>query len=249
MYIINGDDFGLSENVNIAIAKCFQEGLINRTTILVNMPAAQAACDMARELGFLDAVGLHINLVEGPAMSELCRKNTFLCDENGCFRGEFYKNIRYRFFVDKDCHKAIEAEIEAQIQKYLEMGFTLMHADSHRYLHTYPTVARAAEPLLKKYGFCSLRISRNLMGNDTGLFFRVYKFFYNRHVRSLAGMKTSQYFGSMDDFLLAPKDEDTEIMVHPVMRDGVLMDDTLPSPKPFFGKDFLYKGGECGLHS
>ena len=34
-------------------------------------------------------------------------------------------------------------------------------------------------------------------------------------------------------------------MVHPVYRDGVLYDDTLPHPKPFFTAAFLEERGIC----
>ena len=40
--VINADDFGYSESVNKAISDCFEKGLINRTTIMVNMPQAEA---------------------------------------------------------------------------------------------------------------------------------------------------------------------------------------------------------------
>ena len=38
--IINADDFGYSSQVNEAVAECFRTGVINRTTIMVNMSAA-----------------------------------------------------------------------------------------------------------------------------------------------------------------------------------------------------------------
>ena len=175
MYIINADDFGLSVEVNQAIARCFREGLINRTTIMVNMPYAEAAAEIAREQGFADSVGLHINLAEGPALTRACQKNRMLCDEQGFFKGTFHLKLVNRFFVDGACSKAIAAEVEAQIQKYIEMGFTLMHADSHRYIHTYYSVAKVVHPLLVQYGFRSMRISRNLPGNDLSPLFSAYK--------------------------------------------------------------------------
>ena len=46
--IINADDFGYSESVNKAISDCFERGLINRTTIMVNMPHAEEATAMAK---------------------------------------------------------------------------------------------------------------------------------------------------------------------------------------------------------
>ena len=68
--VINADDFGYSESVNKAISDCFEKGLINRTTIMVNMPQAEAASELARTNGFFDKVGLHINLTEGKALSD-----------------------------------------------------------------------------------------------------------------------------------------------------------------------------------
>ena len=81
--ILNADDFGYSRSVNRAIADCFARGLINRTTIMVNMPFAEEAAQLAREGGFFDCVGLHINLTEGKALSAECAASE-LCDENGC---------------------------------------------------------------------------------------------------------------------------------------------------------------------
>ena len=38
--IVNADDFGISEEVNNAIKLAFERGLIQRTTLMVNMPYA-----------------------------------------------------------------------------------------------------------------------------------------------------------------------------------------------------------------
>ena len=70
-WIINADDFGLSQEVNSAVVQCFRDGTIDRTTLLVNMPQTDAACALAREHGFFDRVGLHINLVEGTPLTAL----------------------------------------------------------------------------------------------------------------------------------------------------------------------------------
>ena len=51
--IINADDFGYSDSVNAAVAECFDRGLVNRTTIMVNMPCCEAAAETAKEHGFL----------------------------------------------------------------------------------------------------------------------------------------------------------------------------------------------------
>ena len=63
--IVNADDFGLNEIENRAIAEAFEKGLIDRTTLLVNMPFAEDAMRLASEKGFADRVGLHVNLTSG----------------------------------------------------------------------------------------------------------------------------------------------------------------------------------------
>lgn len=47
--IINADDFGYNQSVNRAIDECFKKKLINRTTIMVNMPYAEEAAVLAKE--------------------------------------------------------------------------------------------------------------------------------------------------------------------------------------------------------
>ena len=62
MVIINADDLGYSKEVNKGIEECFKKGLINRATIMVNMPYAKEAAAMAENTGVFGKIGLHINL-------------------------------------------------------------------------------------------------------------------------------------------------------------------------------------------
>ena len=244
--IINADDFGYSESVNEAICQCFNRGLINRTTIMVNMPEAENAAEIAKNNGFFHRVGLHINLTEGRAMTEECR-NSSLCDEKGCFKGTFHVPIKARFFLDSATKRAIYAEVKAQMEKYISMGFSLMHADSHNYTHVYFSVYSPVKKLLKKYGFTSVRISRNIPENSFSMLFKVYKGIFNLLIKNLRvnGKKvfTKRYFGSIQDLLATgniPKyKDDIEIMTHPDIIDGVLTDNTLPEPHAFVDENWL----------
>lgn len=247
-FIINADDFGLSDDVNRAIVQCFRDGTIHRTTLMVNMPQAEQAACLAKQHGFFDCVGLHMNLVEGPALSERCRRNPILCGADGRFLGQFHRSIPKRVVLGSEERAAIRDEMEAQIQKYLRMGFPLKHADSHQYVHTYFSAALPILPLLEQYGFRSVRISRNIPGNDLSLPFAIYKNLYNHWLSRLKpnGQKIghTDYFGSLEDYFTFQKmypeaDGICELMVHPVYHGEQLMDDTLPNPKPFFTRQFL----------
>ena len=248
--VINADDFGYSQSVNQAICTCFEKKLINRTTIMMNMPYTAEAAALAFSNKFAGMVGLHINLTEGKALSKECAESA-LCDETGFFKGTFHIPFHARLYLPHKIRKAICAEVEAQIQKYIEMGFTLRHADSHNYVHSYLSVYLEIKKLLKKYGFTSVRISRNVSAEKFSLPFKIYKRLYNFLLRQLKinGKKvnTSKYFGSVQDFEGYPyKDqikEDIELMTHPDFVDNVLTDNTLPLPHPFITQDWLKEHG------
>lgn len=250
--IINADDFGYSHSVNRAVCSCFKNGLINRTTIMVNMPYTAEAAELAFANNFADTVGLHINLTEGKALSSECAKSA-LCDENGYFRGTFHVPFHARLYLPRNLRKAIYAEAEAQIKKYIELGFTLRHMDSHNYVHSYISVYMPLKKLLKKYGFTSVRISRNISEEPFPLPFKLYKGFYNLllHHMKVNGRKLSatKYFGSVQDFCACPQKDkikdNIEFMTHPDIIDGVLTDNTLPCPHPFVTKNWI---NEQSLH-
>ena len=249
--IVNADDFGYSREFNEGVCAAFEKKLINRTTLMVNMPAAEEAVKMAFDNGFADKVGLHLNFSEGAALSEECR-NSELCDENGCFKNEFYKGIKGRFFLKRRIQKAIRKECEAQILKYISYGFKLMHADSHNYTHTYWSVSKNVIPLLKKYNFRSVRISHNIPPENISVFFKVYKFIFNNIILNWknGGEKIykTKFFGSMEDFLQFSKsgrlNEDCEIMVHTRLnKDGKIEDVEIEGIKIMPEKEWMNKNG------
>lgn len=244
--IINADDFGYSKSVNEAICECFKKGVINRTTIMVNMPYSEEAAVLACQNNFSDRVGLHINLTEGRALSKECAESS-LCDENGIFKGTFHIPFKSRLYLPRKIRSAIYSEVEAQINKFLEMGFTLRHADSHNYTHSYISVYCEVKKLLKKYGFTSVRISRNVSENAFSLPFRIYKEIFNFRIKHLKVNKkrivTSKYFCSVQDFeSYADKEKikyDIELMTHPDVVNGEIIDKTLPSPHTFVTKEWI----------
>lgn len=240
--IVNADDFGISDEVNKAISSCFNRRIIDRTTIMVNMPAAVKGIDVAEKNGFFDKVGLHINLTEGAPLTESIKNNRYFCDENGMFNQAFYHNTKLRLMMNARCVFDVEEEIEAQIRMYRDFGFTLNHIDSHHHVHTNLPILKAIENLSKVYDFSSIRLSRNLYRGGSFLN-RVYKSYYNSRVKkSCKG--TTDYFGSFDDlcnyFDFAKENglerlkqfaskNDIEIMVHPLMSsESEVIDDNMP---------------------
>lgn len=234
--IINADDFGKTEEVNQAICECFRFNYIDRTTLMVNMPYADAAVRDAEERGFLDCIGLHLNLTAGHPLTEAISQNPLFCDAEGNFHAGFHKSLKTRLLMSEKDIKQIAEELEAQIQKYLAYGCTLKHIDSHHHVHTDLPVLKALEPLLSKYEIKSIRIGRNLFTKDAGNVFNViYKKYYNARLKKTK-LALTDYFGSANDFrsymrhlrLNVKKFSEqyqTEIMVHPMYdAEGALVD-------------------------
>ena len=231
--IRNADDFGKNGSVNRAIAECFAKGYIDRTTLMVNMDGAEEAVRIARENGFSDRVGIHLNLTEGMPLTQPIRSNPLLCDVNGRFHAAFRQTTKYRLYMDQLSKDQIYTELKAQIEQYAAWGLTLFHVDSHHHVHTDYPVYSVLKRLSKEYRFSSIRLSRNLYRKGS-LPMRIYKAWYNRAIRKLCG-KTDDLFGSCADLFAYDSEEalralaagkKIEIMMHPMYDQAGILTDT-----------------------
>lgn len=219
--IINADDFGLSTEVNGAISEAFEQNLIDRTTLMVNMPAAEEAMRLAEEKGFADRVGLHLNLTSGRPLSEAISRDPVMCNNAGEYTADFARNMKTRFFLPGSTRLAIEEEIRAQFDRYAELGGTLWHIDSHHHVHTDPSVWRILKRVLTDYPVSSVRLGRNMYrGGNVAV--RLYKMINNASIRRYCTGRP-RYFGSAVDYRDYTETDpdlskryDVEVMVHPV---------------------------------
>ena len=62
------DDFGLSPSINEAIEIASRDGILTSASLMVGAPAAADAVRRARALGDKLRVGLHLVVIEGPAV-------------------------------------------------------------------------------------------------------------------------------------------------------------------------------------
>ncbi len=229
--VINGDDFGISEEVNRAIAECFEKRILTSTTLMVNMPYADQAVEIARREGFAEAVGLHLNLTSGYPLTRDIRKCKRFCRKNGTFNAWFQQHTSTRLILTGKERKAVAKEIEAQMRKYFSYGLPERHLDSHHHVHTDRSIMQELMPLMHKYDFRSVRLSRNLFRRMNPLK-RVYKRIFNDRLKK-SGLITTDFFGSYRD-LAAMNGEIrdnamVEIMVHPMYsEEGVLCDTHTP---------------------
>lgn len=218
--IINADDFGLSESVNYAICESFVKGYITNTTLMVNMPYAEQAVKLAKEHGFWDRVGLHMNLYEGSPLNEnLYKYENMLFDKNGQLK--YWSHGKSRFILPSELSEELKVEMQLQLEKFLAYEPLCLHVDSHGHSHTNLSVWKKLKPLLIKYGIESTRISRNLYVSN-GLDLKdIYKKIYNKNILKL-GLYSTDLFGNFEDMYnvlnLNPdllNQKSVELMCHP----------------------------------
>ena len=215
--IINADDFGLNEHCSKAIAQAFREEKITDTTIMATGEYFDEAVELAREQGFIDKIGIHLNLTEGEPLTE---------DIKSCPRfvtdGRFNKAYNRTQPLDKTEKGAIYKELAAQVEKIQSVGITIVHADSHHHIHTGIFIAPIVSKVCKEHGITKMRLHRNL--GQISAFKRFVKKKYNRWLRK-QGFITTDYFAYIVDIENADIPDNTEIMVHPDFdKDGVLND-------------------------
>ena len=223
-YIINADDFGRTDTVTQAILYGFENGYLDRTTVMVNQPYFEQATVLAQKYGFRDRVGLHINLTQGEPLTEQMKACARFCGADGAFNGLIFQNRKMFFLLTKKEKKAIAAEIDAQIDKYFEYGYSLLHADSHGHVHTFLSTLPIVIKALKKRQFQSLRLSANL---TDGFGKRLIKQLMNGRIHRFNRKYRNdcRYFDCLSKVKRAfpainKEDGVCEVMLHPNIWDG-----------------------------
>jgi hopanoid biosynthesis associated protein HpnK len=154
--IVNGDDFGLSPQVNAGVIHAHQHGILTNTSLMIAGPARQDAVTRAKETPSL-GVGLHLTLIQGrAALPPHC--TSAITD----FAGNFLDNPTHaglRYFFAPRARDQVRDESRAQIEKFLATGLPLSHVDGHLNIHMHPTVLDILIELLREYNLPAMRVS------------------------------------------------------------------------------------------
>lgn len=151
----NADDFGISPGVNQAIQKAHTEGMLNSTSIMINMKWTDKAVQMAKEMPNL-AIGLHGNLTNQYSVLPW-QEIPLLVDKNNKFKHGFVKLFLIGLLHPFQLKKQAKKEIEAQINKAASYGIKLQHLDSHRHVHMIPAIFKAFLELKQQYNIPRIR--------------------------------------------------------------------------------------------
>lgn len=154
--IVNGDDFGLSPQVNAGILRAHRSGILTNTSLMVAAPAWREAVDSARRLPAL-GVGLHLTLGRGRAVLP-ARSLPSITDADGWFDDNPIR-AGMRYFFSPRARTEVRAECRAQIERFLETGLRPSHVDGHLNLHMHPVVMDAVLDLAREYAVPAIRLT------------------------------------------------------------------------------------------
>ncbi len=132
--IITADDYGMCEDVNVAIDECVKAGVVLSTNVMTNMPCCNAASDLKERFPYL-SVGIHYNLSAGFPLSPIDKVSS-LIDKDGRFLS--YSKIREACKNKTYDYRQIKTELEAQYKRYLEICGEPDYWNTHQNVHVYP---------------------------------------------------------------------------------------------------------------
>lgn len=151
--ILNADDYGACEAVNTAVEELALAGRLGGVSVLANGEEWQSAVTFLRQQPQISA-GIHLNLIEG---SPVASPDPMLLGRAGNFLPRMALLGRW-LAHPQAVSQAVEREWRAQIERLLQAGVRLTHADSHQHLHAFPWAFRLAVKLCQDYGIPALRM-------------------------------------------------------------------------------------------
>lgn len=149
-FILNADDFGLSQYHNQAVLEGYNNGFLTSASLCANTEAYESAVHNilpdCPNLG----IAAHLNIMEGKALTD-CH---FLTDKYGKFCTNYAILLLNR--NNKDMLKQIETEFRAQIEKIMS-DTKIDHLDSHVHTHAIPEIFEITCKLADEYGIKYIR--------------------------------------------------------------------------------------------
>jgi chitin disaccharide deacetylase len=150
--IVNGDDFGFTQDVNEGIVEAHRNGILTATTLMANGAAFDHAVNLARQTPSLD-VGCHLALVQGNSVLDPSSDLPATLPE--LVRAVLQGNL------------PVYDELAAQVRKIARAGIRPTHIDTHKHTHLLPPVLAAVARIAQEFRIPWVRRPFDF-GVDTG---------------------------------------------------------------------------------
>ena len=163
--IINADDFANSIMMSETICRCFDEGVLTSTSIMINTPYVKDALKRLRLRPSL-RTSLHFNIAEGKPLAAY-KDVAYLVDEKGFFCKRYETILANYYFGNIAKKQAIKAAIKAECTAQIICYATLLETqeiniDSHQHYHTLPFISDIFIELARElpYTFTYVRVPK-----------------------------------------------------------------------------------------
>ncbi|MGD0229049.1 MAG: ChbG/HpnK family deacetylase [Syntrophorhabdales bacterium] len=154
--IINGDGFGFTYGINLALFEAAAASAITSVSVNSNFQAANQTPLFQATFPHI-SIGVHLNPVVGKPIS-LPREVPSLLNPEGEFWGrQFLPRLR-RGYIRKD---ELVVELTRQVEKVLRMGVPVTHLDSHQNSHLHPCFFSTFVKIAKETGVSKIRAPRH----------------------------------------------------------------------------------------
>lgn len=236
--ILSADDFGRSNERNMAIDHAFKQGLIKSAGLIVNTKYTEEAVNMAVAGGYLSLLHCHFNTSSnihsgggGLPVSENMSKDTIWCKD-----GKFRDTVKHSCDILFIHSNVIFGELEAQFQKFVDITrgeANNTHVDFHLYHNLHLSTAWALRKFINHHDIQSARYIGIEKQHNIKLVTRL------RQIISLNILKTAKIknpltknikSSNINYFLRKPEVMNTDIIelyCHPDCIDGELMDNSI----------------------
>jgi hopanoid biosynthesis associated protein HpnK len=153
--IFTADDFGLTPEVNAAIARAHRDGVLTTASLMIGAPAAEEAIGIARMLPSL-GVGLHVTVADGvPYLPPA--EIPDIVNEHGLLPSNLAAAGMNWFFSPK-ARTQIRKEITAQFAAFKATGLVCDHINAHNHMHLHPTVLSIIMECAREHGIRHVRL-------------------------------------------------------------------------------------------
>jgi hopanoid biosynthesis associated protein HpnK len=153
--IVTADDFGIAPEVNEAVETAHQKGILTAASLMVAGPTAADAVARAHRLPRL-RVGLHLTLVEGPALLH-SKETPDLVDDDGRLRADLAR-FGLEIALSPAVRRQVRAEIAAQFEAFRATGLPFDHVNAHKHFHLHPVIAQEMLAVAKSYKVEGIRV-------------------------------------------------------------------------------------------
>ena len=133
-FILNADDFSMSDEIDHACIELIKKKILNSISLLAIKNIEKKKIDIFIKYKIL--TGLHFNLTFGK--SSYFKKRSSITDDNGNLYSLKFFLIKYFFGFIKI--NDLKREIIAQVKFLKKNNINLSHIDSHQHLHLLPSI-------------------------------------------------------------------------------------------------------------